>query len=49
MALGIGEKVVLSLAVIVVGAPSLPITGGASAVVVLGALFAIWGVEWDDA
>jgi hypothetical protein len=39
-------KVLLSAAVVIIGAPSLPVTGGVSGTVLLGMLAAIWGVNW---
>lgn len=39
-------KIGLSLLVVVIGVPSLPLTGGVSATVIIGVLTAIWGVDW---
>lgn len=41
-----GLKAVLSAVWIIVGAPSLPLSGGTSATVILGGLAAIWGLDW---
>lgn len=40
-------KLVLTAITLVVGSASLPISGGASATVIIGALMAIWGIDWD--
>jgi hypothetical protein len=40
-------KSILSIILLVVGAPSLPISGGTSATVIIGGLFAIWGINWS--
>lgn len=39
-------KAVLSIVVVVIGAPSLPLTSGTSAPVILGILTGIWGIDW---
>lgn len=41
-------KWILSALVLVVAAPALPLTGGTSAAVAIGALFAIWGIDWEN-
>lgn len=40
-------KLGLSALVVVIGSPSLPLTGGTSATVILGLLAGIWGIDWD--
>jgi ABC-type Co2+ transport system permease subunit len=40
-------KLLLTAIVIVVGSPSLPLTGGTSAPVILGLIAGIWGIDWD--
>ena len=40
-------KLLLTGAVIVIGSPSLPLTGGASATVIIGVIMAIWGIDWS--
>lgn len=46
MALSDRDKWLLTAGVVVVGAPSLPFTAGVSGIVLLGAILAIWGVDW---
>lgn len=41
-------KILLTIVVVIVGAPSLPITGGVSGVVLLGLIAAIWGIDWGN-
>jgi hypothetical protein len=41
-----GLKTILSIAWVIIGAPSLPISGGTSATVILGGIAAIWGINW---
>lgn len=44
---GFWTKAILTVLVVVVGAPSLPLTAGTSGAIIIGAVFAIWGVDWS--
>lgn len=41
-------KLFLTALVVVIGSPTLPLSGGTSAVVILSLIAGIWGIDWDE-